>query len=65
MVPQQPQQVINMTLTDKEKKTLLKTKIRNMKRKYAKLSRHPDHGEECIELKADIDALERELTAMK
>ena len=54
-----------MTLSDKERKFLKQTRLKNLKRKFAKLSQHPDQMEECIELKADIDALERELSAMK
>lgn len=54
-----------MTLSDKERKTLLKTRLRNMKRKYAKLTEHSDLAEEAIDLKCDIDSLEREIKAMK
>ena len=54
-----------MTLSPKEQRVLKQTKLRNLKRKYAKISQHADLGEEAIELKADIDALERELSAMK
>ena len=54
-----------MTLTEKERKTLLRTRLRNMKRKYAKMIKHSDLVEECIELKCEIDSLERDLKAMK
>lgn len=54
-----------MVLSDKEKKTLLRTKIRNLKRKYSKMKEHPDLAEESIDLKADIDALERELSTLQ
>ena len=57
--------VILMSLSDKERKTLLQARLRNMKRKYAKLTEHPDLAEEAIETKCDIDSLERELKAMK
>ena len=57
--------MIFMVLSDKERKTLLETKLRNIKRKYAKITTHADLGEEAIELKCEIDALERELSAMK
>ena len=53
-----------MALTEQEKQTLKKTRLRNLKRKYARLINHSDCVEQCIELKADIDTLEREL-AMK
>ena len=48
-------------MSDKERKAYLKARIRNLKRKYAKMTKHADLAEECIELKADIDAAEREL----
>ncbi len=54
-----------MSLSNKEKKAMLKARLRNMKRKYAKITQHADLGEEAIELKADIDSLEREIQAMK
>jgi len=54
-----------MALSNKEKKALLNARLRNMKRKYAKIAQHADLGEEAIELKADIDSLEREIQAMK
>ena len=54
-----------MTLTAKERKTLKKTRLRNLKRKYAKMIQDPSLIEECIELKCDIDSLEREIEAMK
>ena len=53
--------VILMVLTDKERKAMLKARLRNLKRKYSKIIQHADLGEEAIDLKADIDALEREL----
>ena len=54
-----------MSLSNKERKTLKKTRLRNLKRKYAKMMQHSDLAEECIELKCDIDSLEREIQAMK
>lgn len=50
-----------MGLSEKEQITLKKTKLRNLKRKYAKTIQHPDLTEQAIELKAEIDGLEREL----
>ena len=38
-----------------------KLNLKNMERKYAKLIQHSDMMEECIELKAEIDSLKREL----
>ena len=54
-----------MALSNKEKKAMLKARLRNMKRRYAKMIQHPDLAEECIELKCDVDSLEREIQAMK
>lgn len=53
-----------MTLSEKEKRALQQARIRNLKRKYSKLIQRPEMIEECIDLKSDIDALERELSAM-
>ena len=44
-------------------KVYLETKLRNLKRKYAKMIQHADLMEECIELKSEIDGLERELNS--
>ena len=52
-----------MVLSDKEQKVLKETKLRNLKRKYAKMIQHADLLEDCIELKAEIDGLERELNS--
>ena len=54
-----------MSLSNKEKKAMLKARLRNMKRKYAKIAQHSEFAEECIDLKAEIDSLEREIKAMK
>ena len=56
--------MIHMGLSKQEQKTLKKTRLRNLKRKYSKLINHPDCVEDCIDLKAEIDSLERELTMM-
>lgn len=50
-------------MNERERKAFLKAKLRNLKRKYAKVVQHSDLGEESIELKADIDSLERELNS--
>ena len=52
-----------MALSEKEKRVYKETKLRNLRRKYAKMVQHPDLTEQCIELKADIDSLERELNS--
>lgn len=46
-----------------ERKAYLKVRLRNLKRKYARVKEHADLVEEAIELKADIDSLERELNS--
>ena len=51
-------------MSDRERKAYLEARLRNLKRKYAKLIQHADLIEECIEVKADIDAVERELKLM-
>lgn len=53
------------TLTPKEERVLKETRLRNLKRKYAKITQHPDLTEEAIELKADIDYLAKEIEMMK
>jgi hypothetical protein len=50
-------------MTDKEREVFLKTKLRNLKREYAKVRQHADLGEEAIELKSQIDGIERELNS--
>ena len=37
-------------MSPKEKRVLLETRLRNLKRRYAKMIQHPDLVEECIEL---------------
>lgn len=51
-------------MNNKEHRIYLQTKLRNLKRKYSKIVRHADLGEEAIELKADIDSIERELNSL-
>ena len=51
-------------MNEKETKVFKKTKLRNMKRRYAKMIQDSSLLEECIELKADIDHLEQELKLM-
>ena len=51
-------------MNERERKAFLKAKLRNLKRKYSKIVRHADLGEEAIELKADIDSIECELNSL-
>ena len=46
-----------------ERKAYLEVRLRNLKRRYARVKEHADLVEEAIELKADIDSLERELNS--
>ena len=52
-------------MNDKEKRTYLETRLRNLKREYAKVLNHSDLTETAIELKADIDSIERELYSLR
>lgn len=47
-----------------ERQVLLETRLRNLKRTYSKMIDHSDLLDECIELKAEIDGIERELKLM-
>lgn len=47
-----------------QKKVYLQTKLRNLKRKYAKIIQHAEFNEEAIELKAEMDQLEKEIKFM-
>ena len=48
-------------MTPEQEVVFKQTKLRNLKRRYSKIIQHPDLNEEAIDLKADIDHLEREL----
>ena len=50
-------------MNNKEHRIYLQTKLRNLKRKYSKLIQNADLAEEAIELKAEIDGIERELNS--
>ena len=50
-------------MNEKETRVYKETRLRNLKRSYAKMIYHADLLEECIELKAEIDGLERELNS--
>ena len=50
-------------MNPREEKVYKETRLRNLKRRYAKVIQHHDLFEEAIELKADIDQLERELNS--
>lgn len=48
-------------MNDKQLKVLKETRLRNLKRRYAKLMQHADLKEEAIQVKAEMDGLERDL----
>lgn len=50
-----------MSLSEAETKVLLETRLRNLKRKYAKVCQHADLTDTAIELKHEIEILENEL----
>ena len=50
-------------MNDNEKRTYQKTRLRNLKRRYARVKEVPSLTEMAIELKADIDTLEKELNS--
>ena len=46
-----------------EKKAYMEVQLRNLKRRYARVKEVPSLTEMAIELKADIDTLEKELNS--
>ena len=52
-----------MLLNARERKTYLRAKLNNLKRKYSKLIQHSDLLQEALEIKAEIDAIETELNS--
>ena len=62
MVPRNFTEVI-ISMNAKETKVFKETKLRNLKRKYAKMVQHADLNEEAIELKCEIDGIERDLNS--
>jgi hypothetical protein len=52
-----------LTLNAKERKVYLKAKLNNLKRKYAKLIQHSDLLQEALEIKKEIDSIEKELNS--
>lgn len=47
-----------------ERRTFYETKLRNLKRKYAKLTKHADLIDEALSLKREIDSIEHEIKLM-
>ena len=50
-------------MDEKERKVYLGAKVRNLKRKYAKMIQHSDLLQEVQEIKAEIDSIENELNS--
>ena len=48
-----------------ETKIFLETKLRNLKRKNAKLSQHAEFAEEYIEINKEIQDIEAQLSALQ
>jgi len=48
-------------MTPEQEKVLNETRLRNLKRKYAKLTMHSDLTDEAIQTKKEIDNLEAQL----
>ena len=51
-------------MEDKERKVFLEAKLRNIKRKFAKLTEHADLTDEALKLKREIDSIENEISLM-
>ena len=45
-------------LTKKEQKCLYETRLRNLKRKYARLTQHPELVDDALEVKSQIREVE-------
>ena len=58
MVDEQQKQVIRM---DDAEKVYLETRIRNLERKYARLTQHPDLADLAVETKNEINNLKSKL----
>ena len=54
-------EVITM-LSDKERKCLNETRLRNLQRKYTKLKEHPELTEDAIKTKKEIEKLQSAMT---
>ena len=51
-------------LTEKEQRVLKETQLRNLKRKYSKVIQHADLTDMALELKSEINTLEKEIQLM-
>ena len=63
MVYAKLKQVIKVEVN--HRKVLLETRLRNLKRKYAKLSQYSRLVEEVLEIQKEIQSLESEIAALQ
>lgn len=63
MVHGESEQVIQ--LNNMETKTFLETKLRNLKRKNAKLSQHAEFADEYMEINKEIQDIKAQLSALQ
>ena len=54
--------VVFQLLSERELRVLKETRLRNLKRKYAKLIQHADLTDEAFEVQKEISYLEKELS---
>ena len=52
-------------MDDKERKTYLKARLRNLKRKHAKLAQHADLYDEYVVIGKEIKLIENELADLQ
>ena len=52
-------------MSDRERKAYLKARLRNLKRKYAKLVQHSSLVQEALELKKEIDEIDTQITKLQ
>ena len=52
-------------MEDRERKVLLETKLRNLKRKYAKIVQQSSLVQEALELKKEIDEIDTQITKLQ
>ena len=49
----------------KERKVLLEARLRNLKRKYAKIIQHSSLVQEALDLKKEIDEIDTQITKLQ
>ena len=52
-------------MENKERKVLLEARLRNLKRKYAKIIQHSSLVQEALELKKEIDEIDTQITKLQ